>query len=170
MDLLIQIGHILIAIAIAPHLGIDKKGGFQTIQEYTGFLSPGIFAMFFLGLFWRRTNSMAALFATVGGFFLSIILKFLPLMMDLQFLAGIGFSAPNTEGVYEIPFLDRMSIVFIFCIVGMIVISLSSKAAKTDLENSIIKVNPALFKTSIPFAIGSVIVLLILTFLYTYFW
>lgn len=161
---------IVIAIAIAPHLGIDKKGGFQTIQEYTGFLSPGIFAMFFLGLFWRRTNSMAALFATVGGFFLSVILKFLPLMMDLQFLAGIGFSAPNTEGVYEIPFLDRMSIVFIFCIVGMVIISLSSKAAKTDSENRIIKVNPALFKTSVPFAIGSLIVLIILTFLYTYFW
>src|SRR5690606_24248927 len=43
----------LIAVVIAPFLGIDKKGGFQYIQEYTGFVSPGIFAMFILGFFWK---------------------------------------------------------------------------------------------------------------------
>src|SRR5690606_25588300 len=36
----------ILAVVIAPYLGIDKKGGFQYIQEYTGFVSPGIFAMF----------------------------------------------------------------------------------------------------------------------------
>ena len=39
---------VLIAVLIAPLMGIDKKGGFQYIQEYTGFVSPGIFAMFIL--------------------------------------------------------------------------------------------------------------------------
>ncbi len=38
----------LVAAVIAPFLGIDKKGGFEFIQEYTGFVSPGIFAMFML--------------------------------------------------------------------------------------------------------------------------
>ncbi len=38
-------------------LGIDKKGGFQYIQEYTGFVSPGIFAMFILGFFWKKATS-----------------------------------------------------------------------------------------------------------------
>ena len=41
----------LIAVVVAPFLGIDKKGGFQYIQEYTGFVSPGVFAMFILGFF-----------------------------------------------------------------------------------------------------------------------
>ena len=39
----------LLAVMIAPFLGIDKKGGFEYIQEYTGFVSPGILAMFLLG-------------------------------------------------------------------------------------------------------------------------
>ncbi|RZK25681.1 MAG: sodium transporter, partial [Hymenobacter sp.] len=62
----------LLGILIAPHLGIDKKGGFQFIQEYTGFVSPGIFAMFILGFFWKKTTSNAALFATIGGFAASV--------------------------------------------------------------------------------------------------
>ncbi len=73
----------ILGVLIAPHLGIDKKGGFQYIQEYTGFVSPGIFAMFILGFFWKRTTSGAALFATIGGFGLSILLKFLPKLTDL---------------------------------------------------------------------------------------
>src|SRR5215218_876034 len=73
----------ILAVLIAPLLGIDKKGGFQYIQEYTGFVSPGIFAMFILGFFWKKTTSNAALFATVGGFAFSLFFKFLPNMMDL---------------------------------------------------------------------------------------
>ena len=65
---------LIIAVLIAPFLGIDKKGGFEFIQEYTGFVSPGIFAMFILGFFWKKTSSNAALFATVGGFIFSIFL------------------------------------------------------------------------------------------------
>ncbi|MGE8243466.1 MAG: sodium:solute symporter family transporter [Sphingobacterium sp.] len=115
----------ILAVIIAPHLGIDKKGGFQYIQEYTGFVSPGIFAMFILGFFWKKTTSNAALFATIGGFVLSIIFKKLPDWADLSFLASTGFSIPNpTTGIYEIPFLDRMGFVFAICIIGMIIISL----------------------------------------------
>jgi SSS family solute:Na+ symporter len=33
------VGAMIIAIAIAPFMGIDKKGGFEFIQEYTGCLS-----------------------------------------------------------------------------------------------------------------------------------
>jgi SSS family solute:Na+ symporter len=54
----------ILGVAISPFLGIDKKGGFQFIQEYTGFVSPGIFAMFILGFFWKKASSNAALFAT----------------------------------------------------------------------------------------------------------
>ena len=41
----------IIVVVVAPFLGIDKKKGFQYIQEYTGFVSPGVFAMFILGSF-----------------------------------------------------------------------------------------------------------------------
>ncbi|HEY0896597.1 MAG TPA: sodium/solute symporter, partial [Sphingobacteriaceae bacterium] len=76
----------ILAVLIAPHLGIDKKGGFQFIQEYTGFVSPGILAMFLLGFFWKKATSNAALFATVGGFVISVIFKQLPQWVDLEFL------------------------------------------------------------------------------------
>src|SRR5438045_6608188 len=86
-----------LAVLIAPFLGIDKKGGFEFIQEYTGFVSPGIFAMFLLGFFWKKTTSNAAIFATVGGFILSVLFKFLPLMANLQWLNPLGFSVPVTQ-------------------------------------------------------------------------
>jgi SSS family solute:Na+ symporter len=44
-------------VLIAPLMGIDKKGGFQYIQEYTGFVSPGILAMFLLGFFWKQDHA-----------------------------------------------------------------------------------------------------------------
>ncbi len=105
----------LIAVIIAPFLGIEK-GGFKYIQEYSGFVSPGVFAMFILGFFWKRTTSNAALFATIGGFLMSILLKFLPAMVNLSFLKPSGFSVLK-DGIFEIPFLDRMGFVFVFCII-----------------------------------------------------
>jgi SSS family solute:Na+ symporter len=63
--------------------------------------------MFLLGFFWRRTTAPAAMFATVGGLVFSIVLKFLPDLMDLSLLAPVGFAVDNGSGVYEIPFLDR---------------------------------------------------------------
>lgn len=159
-----------LAILIAPHLGIDKKGGFQLIQEYTGFLSPGIFAMFLMGLFWKRTNSAAALFATVGGFILSIALKFLPLVVNLSFLSAVGLSAPNAEGVYEIAFLDRMMIVFATCIAGMVALSYLMSSTPEQKQTVLVRINPELYKVNTGFKIGSIIVLAILAFLYVYFW
>ncbi len=158
----------ILAIIIAPNLGIDKKGGFQLIQEYTGFLSPGIFAMFLLGFFWKKTNSAAALFATIGGFLFSIFLKFLPNWIDLSALSSIGFSSPNANGIFEIPFLDRMLIVFLFCVIGMI--GLSYLLPKENETKQAIILNKELFKVHTSFKIGAIIILLLLVFLYGYFW
>ena len=114
---------ILLTLGLGDVLMGEGKQGFQYIQEYTGFVSPGIFAMFLLGFFWKKATSNAALFATIGGFIFSVILKFLPGMIDLEPLHAIGFAVANKEGVFEIPFLDRMAIVFVLCVIGMIVIS-----------------------------------------------
>jgi solute:Na+ symporter, SSS family len=162
------------AIVIAPHLGIDKEGGFQFIQKYTGFVSPGIFAMFIMGFFWKRTTSNAALFATIGGFACACFLEFLPKFMDLSGLASSGFSKLNDAGVYEIPFLDRMEIIFIFCIIGMVIISLLGKAPAAPGGQSStgvsLEVDASMFKVSNGFLVGSLIVCGTLAALYAVFW
>jgi SSS family solute:Na+ symporter len=157
----------VIAILIAPYLGIEK-GGFKYIQEYTGFVSPGIFAMFILGFFWKKTTSNAALFATIGGFIFSIIFKFLPKFMDLSFLASTGFSVQNSDGVYEIPFLDRMGFVFLLCIVGMWIISVIEN--KRGVKTNGLEIDKKMFKLSPGFTVGVIIVCGLLAALYTLFW
>lgn len=159
----------VLAIIIAPFLGIDKKGGFEFIQEYTGFVSPGIFAMFIMGFFWKRTTAPAAMFAIVGGFALSVIFKFLPDYADLSFLQSSGFAALNpASGVVEIPFLDRMGFVFVICVVVMILISLLTPAHLQPKDT--LHVDVAMFKTTGSFAVGALLVVVILIALYTVFW
>ena len=172
-DKMVSIGRItvvvsmILAVLIAPFMGIDKKGGFQYIQEYTGFVSPGILSMFLMGFFWKRTTADAAMFATIGGFIMSLLLKFLPGMMDLSFLAPIGFSLP-VNGTYEIPFLDRMFIVFCFVIIGMIIISLMQPNANKGKKEII--VDTSMFRVDTGFAIGAAIILAVLTVVYTVWW
>jgi len=156
----------LLSVVIAPHLGIEK-GGFKFIQEFTGFVSPGIFAMFILGFFWKRTNSAAALFATIGGFVLSVLLKYLPEMVDLSFLYTYGLAVP-VKSVYEIPFLDRMGIVFVVCILGMIVISKMDNKNKPNPKG--LEIDSSMFKTTNAFAAGSVLIIGVLIVLYSVFW
>lgn len=159
---------LLLAVAVSPFMGIDKKGGFEFIQEYTGFVSPGIFAMFILGFFWKRTTANAALFATVGGFLLSVFFKILPDMVDLSGLYSMGFAVPNDKGVYEIPFIDRMGFVFVLCVIGMAIISLTDPASKNNPKG--LEIDSKMFKMSNSFAVGALIVVGILAALYTIFW
>jgi SSS family solute:Na+ symporter len=159
----------VLGVAISPFLGIDKKGGFQFIQEYTGFVSPGIFAMFILGFFWKKASSNAALFATIGGFAFSVFFKFLPKWTDLSSLAPSGFAYKNADsGLYEIPFLDRMGFVFVICIAGMIVISLMDYAKGKKTHG--LEIDAKMFRTTNGFAVGALLVVGILVALYTVFW
>ncbi len=171
---LVRVGKIAVVIAmllgivISPYLGIDKKGGFQYIQEYTGFVSPGIFAMFILGFFWKKTTSNAALFATVGGFVLSVLFKLLPRWTDLSFLSSSGFSKVNDRGVYEIPFLDRMGFVFLICIAVMYVISMIENS-KGDRVHAL-DVDTRMFKPHASFAVGVLLICGVLVALYSIYW
>ncbi len=158
----------LLALIVGDALMGEGKQGFQYIQEYTGFVSPGIFAMFLLGFFWKKTTSNAALFATIGGFIFSVVLKFSGQLMDLEFLSAINFAVPNAQGIYEIPFMDRMSIVFLLCVIGMIIISKIDNA-KGVVPNGL-EVDPKMFKAHPAFIIGSVAVIVIVTALYTIYW
>lgn len=158
----------IIAVIVAPLLGIDKKGGFQYIQEYTGFVSPGIFAMFILGFFWEKTTSNAALFATIGGFLLSIVFKFMPGFVDLHFLYDFGFAVPNANGVYEIPFVDRMGFVFLICVIGMYIISIYEN--RNGIKTHGLEIDKSMFKVTPAFMVGSIVIIGVLAALYTVFW
>jgi len=152
-----------IAVLLAPLLGIDKKGGFQYIQEYTGFVSPGILAMFLLGFYWRKTTAAAAMFATIGGLVFSVFLKFLPMVMDLGFLAPIGFAVNNGAGSYEIPFLDRMLIVFVMVVIGMVLLS---TLAQRDGSHKRMVIDRSMFRVDRGFAVGSVVIFAVLVAIY----
>ncbi|HZI26043.1 MAG TPA: sodium transporter, partial [Chryseolinea sp.] len=159
---------VLLSLLVGEKLMGEGKQGFQYIQEYTGFVSPGIFAMFILGFFWKRTTSNAALFATIGGFVFSLILKVLPQFADLSFLEPINFAKLNADGVYEIPFLDRMGFVFILCVIGMSII--------TNIENrrgvkpNGLEIDKSMFKLSPGFTAGALLITGILVALYTIYW
>ncbi len=140
----------ILAIVISPFMGIEKKGGFQFIQEMTGLLSPGIFAAFIMGFFWKKTNSAGAFFAIVGGFLIA-------LSMHNNWLPGTDWSA--------MPFLDRMGWVFVICVVVMFILSLILPDEKKGLE-----IDSSMFKTTPGFAIGATIVIITIISLYTYFW
>ena len=144
---------ITVAAFVAPALrSLDQA--YQFIQEYVGFLSPGVLAIFLLGLFWKKTTSGAALFGTILTIPLSATLKFLP---------------DWTGGVFPVyPFLDRMFITFWIVLFLMIIISLmtpSSVQRKEILpfEKSMLEVKPA-------FIIGSILILGILAALYTVYY
>jgi len=159
---------VVLSLIIGDALMGEGKQGFQYIQEYTGFVSPGIFAMFILGFFWKKTTSNAALFATVGGFVVSVILKFLPGWVDLSPLYEYGWAAANSVGVFEIPFMDRMVIVFAVCIIGMYFISIYEN--KKGVKTNGLEVDAGMFKVSTSFAVGALIIVAMIVALYSAFW
>jgi SSS family solute:Na+ symporter len=159
---------ILLSLLIGEKLMGEGKQGFQYIQEYTGFVSPGIFAMFILGFFWKRTTSNAALFATIGGFIFSLFLKVLPQFADLSFLAPVHFAALNGDGIYEIPFLDRMGFDFIFCVIGMSIITYVEN--RRGVKPNGLEIDKSMFKPTPGFTAGALIALGIIAALYTIYW
>ena len=158
---------VLLSLVVGDALMGEGKQGFQFIQEYSGLFTPGIFAMFILGFFWKKTTSNAALFATVGGFAFAVLLKFLPQWIDLSFLSAINFAILK-DGIYVIPFMDQMLIVFLLCIIGMIIISKAEHSKKAEAKG--LEIDAAMFKTTPGFAIGSIIIVIMLVALYTYYW
>lgn len=160
------IGSMVLAIVIAPFMGIDKKGGFEFIQEYTGYVSPGIFALFTLGFFWKRTTSNAALFALIGGVSFSILTKYIPTWTGVN--DCLFYTAFLDGDVYMIPFMDRMGWVFIFCVVSMVIITLADPASKNNPKG--LEIDAKMFKLEPSFIFGMVVVVMAIVALYTYFW
>lgn len=146
-------------------LGIGGKGGFTFIQEYTGFISPGVFAMFILGMFWKRTTGTAAVAGLITGLVVIIFFKlFIVSIFGPETLLYTAFK--NGDGKYEIPFLVNMGWSFVITLIVMISISLAGpkvnpKAFKLDKE---------MFKLKPSIVAMITATILILAALYIKFW
>lgn len=143
---------ITIAGFVAPALRTLDQA-YQFIQEYVGFISPGVLAIFIMGFFWKRTTSTAAMSGALLTIPVSAILKFLPTW---------------TNGWFpDYPFLDRMSISFGLIIFIMIVLSILKPEANHRKQ---MEVDVKLFRVNAGFVFGSILILGILIALYTVFW
>ena len=146
-------------------LGIGGEGGFTFIQKYTGFISPGVFAMFILGFFWKRTTGTAAMVGLITGFALSIF--FNNYAVGLLGHENIMFTAYlNKNGLYEIPFLINMGWSFVITVATMVAISL----AGPKVNPKAFDIDASMFKVSKSTLILIVITLMILSALYVKFW
>ena len=79
---------LLALVAVYPIMG-GADQAFQIIQEYSGFVYPGVVVIFGLGLLWKRSSGPAAVVAAIGTFFFSILFKFL--MPETPFLLRMGY-------------------------------------------------------------------------------
>ncbi|RED50066.1 sodium/sugar symporter [Seonamhaeicola aphaedonensis] len=144
---------LVIAVLVAPLLdGLDQA--FQYIQEYTGLVSPGILAVFLLGLFWKKTTNKAAIWGAILSIPVALTLKILPKQMEaFDWLA---------------PWMHQMGIATLLSMA--IIMILSNAEAKGVDDSKGIPLSKELFKTTPLFNIGSFVVMVILAVLYAIFW
>ncbi|MGV8946174.1 MAG: sodium/sugar symporter [Lutibacter sp.] len=144
-----------IACVLAPLLGgLDQA--FQYIQEYTGVVSPGILAIFILGLFWKKTTNKGAI---VGA------LVSIPIAMYFK-VAPKGWSTSSL--FVDVPFLDQMGYTAILTMIVIAIVSWVQHNGKDDEKG--IPLSKQLFKTGPIFNIGAFVVMIILVALYAAFW
>lgn len=146
-------------------LGIGGEGGFTFIQKYTGFISPGVFAMFILGMFWKRTTGVAAIAGVLTGFLLSVFFNsFAVPMFGTNTLFYTAY--PDGKGGFVIPFLICMGLSFLFTMIVMVLLSLAGPKVNPkafELDKGMFKLKPATI-------VMIVLTLMILTALYAKFW
>ncbi|WP_426483366.1 sodium/sugar symporter [Flavobacterium sp. 2] len=146
-------------------LGIGGVGGFTYIQKYTGFISPGVFAMFFLGMFWKRTTGTAAIVGVILGFVLSVLFnEYAPALFGNDTLLYTAY--PNGKGAFEIPFHICMGLSFFFTMLAMIGISF----AGPKVNPKAFEIDSEMFKVKPQTTVLIVITLLIIVALYVKFW
>ncbi len=136
----------LVAVLCARPLLGQLDQAFQYIQEFTGFFTPGIVVLFLLGMFWPKATSGGAIAAALGSFLFSLLLKIL---------------------VPDLPFIDRVGLVFLACLGLAIVVSrLYPRVAvhADDLSSGVS------FKTSGSYNVSAAAICVILAVLYITWW
>jgi len=149
---LVTTGRITVLVALVLATSVANSLGsipqmFQYIQEYTGLVSPGILAVFLMGLFWKKTNVKGAIVGVMASIPVALALKFLPV---------------------EMPFLDQMFYTLLITMVIIVGISLST--GKGDDNPKAIPLLRETFITGKAFNISAYIMMIILVVLYTVFW
>ena len=140
---------IIAVIAAKPFLG-GFESAFQTVQEYTGFIAPGVVAVFLLGMFYRRANSKGAFTALIVSVVVSLILYQL-----------------TERGAIDLSFVNRIWVIFLVCVaLGIIV----SHMTETPGEERLVPVGDVKFKTSASFNVWTIIIAIVLVGLYVAFW
>lgn len=137
---------LLMAVIIAPALG-NIEQAFHFIQEYTGVVSPGILAVFMLGLFYKKATNKGA----IAG-----ILASIPVALALK------------SSYLEIPWMDQMLYTFLITMVVIVFVSLSTNNNIDDPKG--IDVTSSTFKTGPVFNIAAYAICIILVVLYAVFW
>ncbi|MEM5518125.1 sodium/sugar symporter [Henriciella sp. AS95] len=165
-----------VAMIIALSLAIPLLGGgtsiFQTIQEYTGFVAPGIVAVFLLGFFWKRTNTAGAFALLIS----SVVLSFLFYAAAASWGGGVAsvlgpvfdpILGLASFTVRDMPFVVRIWFIFLLCLVIGVVVSLLTPPPSEDQPVDLSGIS---FATSTSFKISAAIVVAILVGLYALFW
>ena len=145
---------LIIAMILAPQLG-SLGQVFQFIQEYTGVVSPGILAVFLMGLFYKKATNNAA----IWGVILSV-----PIAMYFK-VAPNGWS--DASIFVNIPFMNQM---LVTCIGTLLIIALISYFEGNQDDPKGIELTKKLFATSSTFNLAAFGVMLITAMLYAIFW
>jgi SSS family solute:Na+ symporter len=157
---MVRVGRIaaLVAIVIAmatarPLLGsLDQA--FQYIQEFSGFVTPGITVIFLLGLFWPRATEAGALTGAIASVLISFI---------FWFPAQYG----GSETLNAVPFINRMSIVFFASLALAVIVSLIGRHRE---ESNLIRMEGVSFRTTAGFNLAAALIVAILVALYWTWW
>ena len=146
---------LIIAILIAPQL---KSLGqvFQYIQEYTGVVSPGILAVFLMGLFYKKASNNGAIWGVISS---------IPIAM--YFKVGPNGWSDLSVFNHDIPFMNQM---LITCLATMFIIFIVSKIEGSVDDPKGINITKKLFSTSPTFNISAFAICIITAFLYAFFW
>lgn len=136
----------IVALFLAKPLLGDMEGAFQRIQEWTGFVAPGIVAVFLMGMFYKRTNS-------AGAF--------------MMLAASVIFSAVFYFGFPDFPFVNRIWVIFLGCLVAGALVSHLTSLPKAGQAVALADIN---FATSKNFNVWTLIIAIILIALYAVFW
>lgn len=170
---LVWVGRLTILIAILISiaccwedlLGIGREGGFTFIQKYTGFISPGVFALFILGMFWKRTTSTAAIAGLMSGLLIVIVFNnFAPAWFGNE--TWLYTAYVNGAGQYEIPFMVNMGWSFVLTVFIMVLVSLAGPKVNPksfELDSSMFKLKPSTI-------VLITMIIMVVVALYTKFW
>ncbi len=145
---------LIIAMLIAPQLG-NLGQVFQFIQEYTGVVSPGILAVFLMGLFYKKATNNAAIWGVTSS---------IPIAMFFK-VAPNGWS--SSPIFINIPFMHQMMAT---CIGTMLIIYFISYIEGNQDDPKGIIITDKLFRTSSQFNLSAISIMLITAFLYAFFW